>query len=139
MILAETSIVFELLIGGPNQSHKVNFKELPVQGKSFSKHFGHFSVNTFSGKIFRFPKWNRGKNRILTSFAHRRYFLSDDLIEGKGDGASCDHLRKPFFADFPKKISEKISVERTQPSPPSTSTKNARSRTSQNEGTRNME
>jgi len=27
--LAEANAIFELLIGGPNQSHKVNFKELP--------------------------------------------------------------------------------------------------------------
>ena len=29
-ITAEAVIILELLIGGPNQSHKVNFKELPV-------------------------------------------------------------------------------------------------------------
>jgi hypothetical protein len=33
LMLTEVSIVFELLIGGPNQSHKVNFKELPIEGK----------------------------------------------------------------------------------------------------------
>ena len=38
---------FELLIGGPNQSHKVNFKELPLRGKISSKNFYLTVVNTF--------------------------------------------------------------------------------------------
>jgi hypothetical protein len=37
------------LIGGPNQSHKVNFKEPPRRGKSSSKNFCVSSVNTYSG------------------------------------------------------------------------------------------
>jgi hypothetical protein len=37
-----------LLIGGPNQSHKVIFKELPDEGKSFSRLFFNPLVNTFS-------------------------------------------------------------------------------------------
>ena len=36
---AEADAIFELLIGGPNQSHKVNFKELPLKGKVSSKNF----------------------------------------------------------------------------------------------------
>jgi hypothetical protein len=36
-----------LLIGGPNQSHKVNFKELPDLGKSSNKKFSLLSVNPF--------------------------------------------------------------------------------------------
>jgi hypothetical protein len=36
------------LIGGPNQSHKVNFKELPDEGKISSKVFLSTPVNYFS-------------------------------------------------------------------------------------------
>ena len=39
LITAEAVIVFELLIGGPNQSHKVNFKELPVRERESAKNF----------------------------------------------------------------------------------------------------
>jgi len=36
------------LIGGPNQSHKVNFKELlPFKGKRSKETVSIFSVNTF--------------------------------------------------------------------------------------------
>lgn len=47
LIPTEVGIVFELLIGGPNQSHKVNFKELPRRGKISSKNFCLTVVNTF--------------------------------------------------------------------------------------------
>jgi len=41
-----------MLIGGPNQSHKVNFKEpLPVKGKTLKRTFAVSFVNTFSEKI----------------------------------------------------------------------------------------
>jgi hypothetical protein len=36
------------LIGGPNQSHKVNFKEPPNEGKRTSKNFFGTIVNIFS-------------------------------------------------------------------------------------------
>ena len=40
-----------MLIGGPNQSHKVNFKEpLPVKGKISKKTFAVCFVNTFPEK-----------------------------------------------------------------------------------------
>jgi hypothetical protein len=38
------------LIGGPNQSHKVNFKELPTRGKVWNENLGHSFVNPFSRK-----------------------------------------------------------------------------------------
>jgi hypothetical protein len=41
-------IIWNMLIGGPNQSHKVNFKEpLPLKGKISKKTFGFSAVNTF--------------------------------------------------------------------------------------------
>jgi len=44
-------LTWNMLIGGPNQSHKVNFKEpLPVKGKTFKTTFAASFVNTFSGK-----------------------------------------------------------------------------------------
>ena len=37
-----------MLIGGPNQSHKVNFKEpLPLKGKISTRTFAFYSVNLF--------------------------------------------------------------------------------------------
>jgi hypothetical protein len=64
-------IFFELLIGGPNQSHKVNFKEPPslAKGRSiktycrssvknFSKLFFEFFFQVFRLKIFKeLPSW----------------------------------------------------------------------------------
>jgi hypothetical protein len=47
------SVFWNMLIGGPNQSHKVNFKEpLPVMGKISKKTFHLLTVKTFS-KYFR--------------------------------------------------------------------------------------
>jgi hypothetical protein len=43
--------ILEFLIGGPNQSHKVNFKEPPHRGKISSKNLCVSSVNTYSKKI----------------------------------------------------------------------------------------
>ncbi len=40
--------ILEFLIGGPNQSHKVNFKEPPHRGKISSKNLCVSSVNTYS-------------------------------------------------------------------------------------------
>jgi hypothetical protein len=41
-------VFWNMLIGGPNQSHKVNFKEpLPLKGKMFKRTFAFSSVNTF--------------------------------------------------------------------------------------------
>lgn len=101
-MLTEVSIVFELLIGGPNQSHKVNFKEPPFRGKRISRNFFFSSVNSFSENFLRFSKEKSQKEQSFsppsdTSFGLRR----PTSIEGKGDGASCDHLRKSFLADFP--------------------------------------
>jgi hypothetical protein len=42
-----------LLIGGPNQSHKVNFKELLFRGKSSIKPFRVTFVKNFSETFFR--------------------------------------------------------------------------------------
>lgn len=48
--------VLELLIGGPNQSHKVSFKELPrFQGKDVQQDIladpGQYLFQTFSKKV----------------------------------------------------------------------------------------
>ena len=43
-------LCLELLIGGPNQSHKVNFKEPSPRGKRISRPAGACSVNTFPGE-----------------------------------------------------------------------------------------
>src|SRR5690606_17763731 len=44
----EAGTIFELLIGGPNQSHKVNFKELPFREECSSELFGDLSSTHFS-------------------------------------------------------------------------------------------
>ena len=50
-------LTWNMLIGGPNQSYKVNFKEpLPVKGKISKRSFAFRFVNTFpefSEKSFR--------------------------------------------------------------------------------------
>jgi hypothetical protein len=55
-----------MLIGGPNQSHKVNFKEpLPLKGKISKKTSAFLSVNTFSEKSEEIWK---GTGGFLVSF-----------------------------------------------------------------------
>jgi len=45
---ARPVLTWNMLIGGPNQSHKVNFKEPPlVRGKISKRTFAFCSVNTF--------------------------------------------------------------------------------------------
>lgn len=53
----EARDVWNMLIGGPNQSHKVNFKEpAPRRGKISKKTFGFSVVNTFP-EFFRKKCW----------------------------------------------------------------------------------
>jgi hypothetical protein len=49
---ARPVLTWNMLIGGPNQSYKVNFKEpLPAMGKISKKTFPFLFVNTFSEKL----------------------------------------------------------------------------------------
>ena len=107
--------LFELLIGGPNQSHKVNFKELPVEGKSFSKNFGFLSVNNFSEHLDALK--TSGKNRAFASFDCLGVGSRTIPIEGKGDGATWHRLCKSFFEDFRENLKKSV-VERTHNPPP---------------------
>ena len=48
---ARSVLTWNMLIGGPNQSHKVNFKEpVPAKGKISKKTSAFCSVNTFPEK-----------------------------------------------------------------------------------------
>jgi hypothetical protein len=83
-------VIWNMLIGGPNQSHKVNFKEpAPRRGKISKKTFGFSAVNTFP-EFFRKKCWE-GTSVFLPS---------DPLacIAPRGvdrrDGGKC----KPAFA-----------------------------------------
>jgi hypothetical protein len=66
-----------MLIGGPNQSHKVNFKEpLPARGKISKKTFAFCFVNTFP-EIFE------------ESFVKERYLFSAASLSTPASGGRC--------------------------------------------------
>ena len=49
---ARPVLTWNMMIGGPNQSHKVNFKEpLPARGKISKRTFAFWSVNPFPENI----------------------------------------------------------------------------------------
>jgi len=72
-----------MLIGGPNQSHKVNFKEpLPVKGKISKRTFAVCSVNTFPELVEKsFGK----EHRILKPFVHPARVWREALNKGSGN------------------------------------------------------
>jgi len=79
VISAEADITFsnyiELLIGGPNQSHKVNFKELPDKGKRSNKKDRCAVVNIFFEdfeKTFKPSVELQGTPFIVRRFLPRR-------------------------------------------------------------------
>ena len=77
---ARPVLTWNMMIGGPNQSHKVNFKELPAEGKSFIKIFLASFVNTFS-KDFRKIFSKDFKRSLLVS---RRTVFSAALVTREG-------------------------------------------------------
>jgi hypothetical protein len=82
-------VFWNMLIGGPNQSHKVNFKEpLPVMGKISKKTFRFISVNTFPEV---FSKSFRKERLSFSSFDHHTHVLRDRV--NRRDGGKC----KPRF------------------------------------------
>lgn len=91
-----------MLIGGPNQSHKVNFKEpLPRRGKISKKTFRFFFVNTFP-EVFRKKFW---KERLAYGpFDRPRRFCDAVLTEGTAEHANALWLFKIFLLGFLTKI-----------------------------------
>ena len=99
---ARSILTWNMLIGGPNQSHKVNFKELPFEGKSFSKDFGFLSVNRFFRTSATSENWRKRTERLppLTAsalFLARLQSKGRETVQLGADSAS-------LFS----KISEKI-------------------------------
>ena len=74
------------MIGGPNQSHKVNFKELPQRGKISSKNFCVSSVNTLFENIRKIP----AEEQLLAVLdsSHHPAFADSPRIEG--EGGTCE-------------------------------------------------
>ena len=95
---ARPVLTWNMLIGGPNQSYKVNFKEpLPVKGKISKRTFAFCSVNLFpenirkkfcEGTLFSPPL--RSPHPRFAREIHRRergtwelHFLNQDLFGQK--------------------------------------------------------
>ena len=77
-------LYLELLIGGPNQSYKVNFKEPSHEGKRVSKNSFGSSVNTFSKNF----SLERSPGPFCT--AHRASLLPTFLRPNESmGGATC--------------------------------------------------
>jgi hypothetical protein len=107
-----------LLIGGPNQSHKVNFKELPTRGKVSNKKFRLPFVNPFFRKI---QKENLGETveEIGLSpplFRHVFSFRRRAVLGGSKENSFPDSVNI-FPEDF-LGFSEKILPKELSFSPP---------------------
>jgi len=87
---------FELLIGGSNQSHKVNFKELPFRGKISIRDFPELAVNPFFEKFSKKEPTALRKipPPITTSEALWNLCRSD----GRDEGAFLIDLFKLFLS-----------------------------------------
>jgi hypothetical protein len=97
-----------LLIGGPNQSHKVNFKELPTKGKVSNKKFRPTFVNLFSEnfrknlreELWKEPAFSRPSIRHVISFRRRA------VLGGSKENSFADSVNV-FSADFLNNSAEK--------------------------------
>jgi hypothetical protein len=88
-------LTWNMLIGGPNQSHKVNFKEpVPVKGKISKRTFAFCSVNTF-------PEFFRKKFCEGTLFSQApcssHLLLSSTTSEGRAEHGNCSFVIKIFL------------------------------------------
>jgi hypothetical protein len=73
------------LIGGPNQSHKVNFKEPSPRGKISIKNFGGYSVNTFPGYFRENLRKDPNFKSIVSSHCQLRLAAHETT-----GGGTCD-------------------------------------------------
>jgi hypothetical protein len=85
-----------LLIGGPNQSHKVNFKELPDMGKSSNKKDRCAAVNTF---FEDFEKTFKPNGELQGTSLRRSAFFASLSVEGSADNVSHGLRLKKFFEE----------------------------------------
>lgn len=93
-----------MLIGGPNQSHKVNFKEpLPLQGKISKKTFAFCTVNTFP---VLFEKNVGNEHEVFLNLQSPVSVMLTQMTEGTAENANCIFLIKIFLL---KKTNELIS------------------------------
>jgi hypothetical protein len=83
------------LIGGPNQSHKVNFKEPPHWGKISSKNFCVSPVNTYC-KVSE-KTLAEGPLLAVLDSPHRPAFAGGPRIEGRAEHARKLGLFKSFL------------------------------------------
>lgn len=84
-----------MLIGGPNQSYKVNFKEpLPAMGKISKKTSAFWSVNSFPEEFEK----RYGRNAFAFLVPRPPHHVErDKLIEGIAENANCLLLIKIFL------------------------------------------
>ncbi len=101
------------MIGGPNQSHKVNFKELPAEGKISNKNFRSPVVNLFSENFLKNFRHRLPKEPNFLSLDPSRLSFSPARRLGRVEGELVSRLRQYFFRTFLKKF-RRISGERTE-------------------------
>ncbi len=100
-----------MLIGGPNQSHKVNFKEpAPLRGKISKKTFRFSAVNTFP-EFFRKKCW---EGTPVFSFrcispAMRREVLTEGTAENANPLSWFKNFLLGLFNQFTKHYHAMIS------------------------------
>gem|GEM_PF-1450530 len=93
---------FELLIGGSNQSHKVNFKELPFRGKISMRNFSKATVNSFFEKFSKKEPTALGK--IPPPNSSSEAFRGPRRSDGSAESASSVDAFKLFLSEILKII-----------------------------------
>jgi hypothetical protein len=92
---ARPVLTWNMMIGGPNQSHKVNFKEpLPARGKISKRTFAFISVNPFPENIRK--KFWKG-TLFSPPFVHLTRVYRERFTEGIAEHGNCIFLIKPFL------------------------------------------
>ena len=95
------STFLNFLIGGPNQSHKVNFKEPPLWERGSKKNRSDVFVNTFSEELFQRP-CGEGTRCFFRPFAdHRPAGLTARTAQGGGNMQSAVGGTRLFCTIFP--------------------------------------
>jgi len=93
---------FELLIGGSNQSHKVNFKELPFRGKISMRDFSKVTVNTFFEKFSK--KEPTALRKIPPPITASEVLSNPRRSDGSAEGAISLNPFKLFLSKTLKNI-----------------------------------
>ena len=91
------------LIGGPNQSHKVNFKEPSLWERGSKKNRSDVFVNTFSEELFQRP-CGEGTRCFFRAFVvHLRAFPATRFAKGGGNMRPAAGGTRLFCAIFSTK------------------------------------